>query len=409
MYGGGFTGWELSYNGKFIGAHIGRNGYFVTPLAPGSYELSELYHRSSGSIGSGLTSTSTSRMPLKTTFTVKRGEITNLGEIFILKRSKSSKEYKIIYVENDKDMKSYLKVFHKDVYSQFNNKPFRKSTKKYINKKGLNAVRNITVMQSPYHNQYVSVSPLGTIAITNRNSSGKIKSLKYVNTGTFNNPYNCKFTKTKTACIIPSFDKKDKLFFANKRKYVLRNKPKIFTGGNFHMLKDDSILWLDHNFSFSRTNDYGKSWKVNNSNKRVIEVRGFWDTFTKLARLQNVTDGKNGFYITSLSDIKNIIYSPYKAGKDIKIPIPADADGIETITETAKGLYAKTDETSYFSNSTIFFKAHNSNKWLKRVIPKSICRKIDIDNYAAGSVIATCRDNLKFKTNDLGKTWSQIK
>lgn len=394
-----------TYKGAFTNAPV--SGYFALPLPAGNYELESLYSRSGGSAGA-VNIISSSTMPIKAKFAIKTGEITNLGEVFLLRQTQDSKRYNIIFLKNTSDMQAYMKRFHNDVYPKFKKKSFNLGNVKYVKKADVDHVRNFALKQSTKYNYYVSMGSLGAIGLTNRDSKGRVKSIKFLKTGTFIEPQRCVITKTKSACIIPGFVGNGKVFLSDKSRYHLSNKPPFNLGGQFVMLRDNSVLWMNSDFSFYKTRDLGKTWVANTDLKRNVHM-SFWDEMSGSTKYPEVTQAKNGYYITNRAGDGSILYLTYKTDKVTKIKYPVKGQGLGEITETAKGLFARLDSAYYFSDTEIYFKANGASEWKKSIVPKSLCWHIKVKDYNAGIVTVSCRDKWVFQTKDLAASWKRIK
>jgi len=397
--------WKLVINGEKYGG-MSHQGYIGLPLPPGKYELEQLFKYTAASMGT-VSRSSTSNLPIKAKFTIRKGEITNLGEVFLYTRKKGDNRYNIIFMDNKNDMKSYMKTIDKNLVAKFKNKRMHKADMKYVKKKDVNKIKRMAVSQTNQYNQYVMAGSLGSLAITKRNKKGAIKSIGFVKTNTFNRPHSCTFGKRKTACIVPYLSGNDKMFLADKTKYRFFKKPAQFTGGEAIMLKDNSIMWMNYDFTFYKTKDFGKTWKANTKYKKNVEM-SFWDELGGNYKTPNIYEGKNGFYITAVSDLDSILHVNYKTGNVTKTSVPVKGDGIGEMVETAKGLYVRTDSRYIFSDTEIYFKAFNKSKWKKSTVPKSLCWRLKVKNYNAGSITVSCRDKMKFQTTNLADSWQKI-
>lgn len=364
------------------------NNFIRVPLAPGTYSMESLFT----SYGN-----TTSTLPIKGTFTVKAGEVTNLGEVFLLFHASGKSRYSMIYLDNNDDMHAYLRSSYSDVYKVLK-KRFNKANVKYIKNKYVDKVRRQAISQSYSYNNYFFTGPLGSIALSNRDKKGKIKSIKWLDTDTYLEINNCAINNKKVACIVPHLTKGDRIFYSKAKKYKFYKKPSYLKNGRFEYVNDGSILWINNDHSIYRSRDGAKTWKLNYKVDKSLSssIEGL-----------KVAAGKSGLYVYAKGKGSIILYNKYKTNKFVSIKAPDGVSRLRGVVETSKGLYTGLEWT-LFSNGYFFYKKHGTNNWVKREIPKIECMSIKLRDYKEDEVHIRCAGSDNILSSKEGLVMTKI-
>lgn len=367
-----------------------KNGYISVPLLPGKYEFNSL-HTTIGNLHKTL--------PIKGGFTIKAGEVTNLGEVFLLFQRKVAARYNMIYLNNNDDMHAYLRSEYKEVYRSLK-KTFNKADVKFVDDKYIPNVRRQALGQTraSSFNKYVFTGPLGSIGISKRNNKNKVIDIKWLKTDTFEEINTCDISKKEVICVVPHKTKGDRLFYSKRKKYTFNKKPLYFDKGKFKIINDGSILWVGSDFNIYRSRNGGKSWVLNYKDKNINDASKMGLSFAS---------GKKGIYLYSKDQGTKILYSKYKSNKFSKITPPKNLSRLNSLVETSKGLYTGLEWTM-FSDDSLYYKKKGSNQWVKRVIPVATCQFMSVKNYKKDEVKINCLGPDNILSSQEGKNMKKI-
>ena len=368
-----------------------KNGYIAVPLLPGNYEFENISNRIANTINT---------LPIKGKFTIKAGEVTNLGEVFLMFKAKDSKSYRMIYLDNNGDMQSFLRTEYKDVYQSLHKKKLNNAEVKYVTDKLLGLVRKIAISQEPVYkgNRLYVTGPLGSIGKKVFDKKGKVKDVKWVDTGTLLNINNCSISKISLVCIVPHKTKGDQVFYAKGRIQKFYKKPKGFKSGRFVNLNNQEIYWVNDDMSFFHSKDKAKNWTSNTKFKVIGE--GTSSLYSK----PGVFMSRKGVYIYSGKKDSTILYSGYGSEKYQTIKPPVSGEIVRGLIETAKGLYSSGEHTA-FTDGEMYYKANGTNDWKKRRLPAAGCGYVKLTNFDKDKIEVRCNGGV-YASSDEGKTFA---
>lgn len=102
----------LRINGKLYPYVIDRDR-FALPLDPGEYELSKIeWRRQSGNL------INYRWYPVSIKFSIKEGEITNLGMIVIASTKDMDNKFVVLYADNTEEMEGMIRIRYPEVYGK---------------------------------------------------------------------------------------------------------------------------------------------------------------------------------------------------------------------------------------------------------------------------------------------------
>jgi len=366
-----------------------KNGYIAIPMLPGNYGFESISNRIGNTINT---------LPIKGRFTIKAGEVTNLGEVFLMFKEKGSTRYRMIYLDNNDDMQGFLRTKYKTVYQSLHKKKINKADVKYVDKKLLSVVRKVALSQEPRYktNRHYVIGPLGIIG-KKVYKEGKLKDIAWVDTGTYQNINNCSISKISIVCMVPNMNTGDKVFYGKGRIQKFYKKPDGFKDGRFVNLNNQEIYWINEDMSFFHSKNKAKSWAKNI--KFRVESTDSSTIFTKPSSFMS----RNGVYFYSGKKDSSIIYSEYGSDKYEKIKSPVIGEKIRGLVETSKGLYS-TGSYSVFSDGELFFKAKEANEWVKRKLPAAGCGYVRLTDYDNDRVEVRCNGGV-YVSSDEGKSF----
>ena len=366
-----------------------KNNYIAIPLLPGNYEFENI----SNQVGNIINT-----LPIKGKFTIKAGEVTNLGEVFLMFKEKYSKRYRMLYLDNNDEMHGYLRSEYKTVYQGLKKKKFNKADVKYVTDKLMDVVRRVAIAQEPRYkgNRHYLTGPLGSIG-KKIYKKGKLTDIKWVDTGTINYIGNCSISKISLICIVPNQNTGDRIFYAKVKTQKFYKKPAGFKNGRFINLNNQEIYWVNDDMSFYHSKDRGKSWSEN------TKYRIHTPAPSSLMSRPGSFMSRKGVYFYSWEKDSTIIYSAYGSGKYKKIKPPVTGENIRGLVETAKGLYSSAERT-IFSDGEMFYKAKDSGDWVKRKLPAAGCGYVRLTDYDNDRVEVSCNGGV-YVSSDEGKSF----
>ena len=366
-----------------------KDGYVAIPLLPGNYEFESVSNRVGNIINT---------LPIKGSFTIKAGEVTNLGEVFLLFDSVGSMKYRMLYLDNNDDMQAFLRSDYKEVYKTLHKKKLNKADVKYITKDKLSLVRKVALSQEPRYksNRLYVTGALGSIGKKVFKGS-KVTDVKWVETDTLSNINECGISKISLVCLVPHKTKGDRVFYAKARIQNFYKKPKGFKNGFFANVNNQDIYWVNDDMSFFRSTDRAKSW-VGNNEFRISNL-GASSVYTK----PGIFLSRKGLYFYSNKKDSTIVYSEYGSGKYKKIKPPVSGEKVRGLIETTKGLYSASERTT-FSNGSLYYKAQGSDDWVKRELPDSSCGYVQLSDYDKDKVKVRCGGK-DYTSSDEGKNF----
>ena len=388
---------DVKINGKTF-KHAISGAYIRVPLKPGRHILEEISNVSSRTTGS-LVTTTTTRYRINAKFTIKAGEVTNLGKVVLYFPDRTGKKYKTILVNNVEDMQAFLRTEHPSAYNALRNKKFRKADTTYARKKQIETLRTVMLarnVRSASQGQYLA-GDLGALARVVRNKEGKIIQINFIETGTYQSIGPCFNGNGRFACVVPHPIKGKLLHVSGKKGLYARKLPTSDKNINLILVGKNDIVLVNDRMEVYTSMNSGKSWSAYTSSRLK-------DPLAYTSRPE-FSFGRQGYYIYSKGQDATIQYRQYGARSYEVIEPPKRGDYLNGLTETDKGLYAG-PEFTMISDAQMFFRASGQNKWVKYEIPTSSCGRFEIIDRAKDRIAAKC-SNKYLVTDDHGKTWRQ--
>lgn len=374
--------------------------YIRLPLKPGTYEFEQISNVYSSTSGN-LKTTTTTRYPVSAKFTIKAGEVTNLGKVVLYFPDPTGKKYKTILVDNVEDMQAFLRTEHPSAYNALRTKKFRKADTTYAGKKQIETLRTVMLarnVRSASQSQYRYLTgDLGSLAKVTWNKQRKITKINFIETGTYENIGPCANENGRFGCMVAHPIEGRRLYVAGDKDLHARKLPTSEKNFQIKLIGKNDIVLVTNRMDIYTSMDNGKSWNAYTSSRLK-------DPLEYTARPQ-FSFGRQGYYIYSKGQDATILYRKHGARSYEVIEPPKRGDYLNGLTETDKGLYAG-PEFTMISNAQMFFRASGQNKWVKYEIPTSSCGRFEIIDRAKDRIAAKC-SNKYLVTDDHGKTWRQ--
>lgn len=386
-----------------------RGGKIMVQLPPGDYQLESISKssESTGSLGLGVELTTYSRVahPIKAAFSIKQGQVTNLGAIVVAYEDEG-RVLKSQFVDNSKDARTLLKRQYPKLYQSLSRERFALADEHYLSDAELFDLRKQMVLALPKSRLggAYATADLGTIAKLGRNRKGELLGVDIIETGTLNNIWNCATFNHRFACVIDA--EQGRLLIQEGRELVERTINPLASIVRLFLADQSTVVLVTEKMHILTSTNNAKSWHTYSD--------FVWDkplkpnTFLPPAYLRSYdlrfNLGRKGYYLYPRRGDKALFYWSYGSTQPTKIPFPEKEDELQGLVETAKGLYTKPALT-LLANGTAHFLANGSNQWREISIPSGSCSDLKVLDYERDKIAARC--SVIMISSDSAKTWRQ--
>ncbi len=393
-------------------------------LAPGEYTMNKVQHTGK-SYGNVIV---TSSFPVGRKFTIKAGQVTNLGLMVLVPYLQDKTKFIFHTLDNTADMQEHVKNTHPALYASLPDKNFTISEDGYADRPvkviGLDKLDEVRkqiaygklIFDTPYAVQHVT-GAAGTIAKIIYDSNKKISDIKILPTNTLEDMDDCStYGKTVLCSVEP--DREKGVFsgkWNNSGKYILVRDEKL-ERGQFQQKPAGHALWLvsesgiviaDEHLNIFTSYDYGANWTSYSgaAQKQAIN-QGIFGNY-----VIGYQAGKNGFYLYPHNrnvGNRKIVYTPHNKAEYRNIDFPNDLDQMDTLTESLDTLFA--GSAHGILSGVAMYKKVSDAPWEKIGTLPYGCRYPRIESKDNISLKAHCitGDNIA-SSNDAGKTWAMTK
>ena len=254
--------------------------YLILPLSAGSYSLDaiggQIFLENMGSH----TLYTFGTYPIRRNFSIKEGQVTNLG--FIFASFGSQGEYKLRNFDNSNSISAYFRKQHPQLYNALSSKRINLAPASYSSNLTLQPIRKQIALQNAakrfYHDKNVINGIVGTVAIVKRDQNNKIVSIRMVETNTFDEIPHCGESKTRFACYIPN-SRKDRLLvgeLAGNARFS--DVPKGFSGrAVLYPFGKQGVILTNYNLDLFVSHDGGRNFYHDNRFKLNRPVEYHFD------------------------------------------------------------------------------------------------------------------------------------
>ncbi len=369
------------------------DNYIRVLVPPGKYELEEI----SRVYYSGRT-----KYPVKRSFTIEAGKVTNLGLMLALfEEGELSDVFRALFIDNSNDMRGYLNKEYPDIAARLADTEFIMPEIVYLDAKQVEALRIHMIRKLPNDrlNKRFVYTSAGTIGLLLRNAKGQITNIKWFDLGTYNDVGGCLQTVSRFACIVPDSDSVKHLYVNDGYNLVKRNMPVVTKKRMWYYLVGKSdIVFVDHDFAIHTSYNNGKTWTLDTSLKRELPHGDFSSV--------SINYGKQGYYLFSSGPDRTLAYRAYDGKEYTRLVSPPGILNISSIYETDRGIFTGARHTGRHT-STIFFLPKNLDTWARYKIPSPACEKIKVLDHASAKIAAYCSNKI-YLTENQGTTWRQV-
>lgn len=389
VVGGGID--SLSYADVIINGwkkgKIGRS-HFAVVLSPGEYTLDKLRKKF----------IYTSIFPMKLKFTIRAGEITNLGQILLVydPEDLGQQRYTIIPVDNTEDTKYFLKTFYPQLSESLGPNSIRLGLDNYISGSGLKKLRNyITkrLIKGPPKSKRYAVGPCGIIAQIKR-SNGKIIGFKPIPSPTMSGIRLAAGHHQKDRYAFITSDQR--LFTIRAGKVQERPIPAVEDLDAIIITGDHDIVLCREDFKLQISNNDGHTWQA------------FDGTAVKTGKYgqYELVEDTNGYFIFHSSPAQ-LVYAAYGTSVIQNIRLPEGSYVIQRLTLNHSELFLETNNVLVGTDITphpFFIRARSGGPWRKKLMPYGWCSPLEFLDDTGMSLQTRC-DKETYQSNDGGTTW----
>ncbi len=388
---------KKSYNNALV------KGLIAVPLAAGEYSLDALNYVTYGGSTTAGTVTYTTKysttMPLNRKFTIRPGEVTNIGLILLYPdpEDKENKRFFRFFIDNRDDMKIFLKTFYPALAARMKVDAMTLSAGEYLkDPKLLQSLRREIALKgfiaSRATADYVAGN-VGTVAKVKRGKDGKMSDVQVLDVDTLSN------IATQS-----SDQKSDRLVFmtANNRLFLVtggavkeKRPPTALRDGEVLAAGAKDIVIVDDRLEVYVSNDNGETWKTNDTFMVKDDVR------------PKFMAGERSYYIYS-SYPPVLITGVYDRAELAKLELPEKLGNIQHVTEKKSGLFVETHVTAWTKDTPFPFyvKKDAAAPWEARAMPRISCYAIRFLDDTGNNLETLCQKET-FQSSDGGRRWQK--
>lgn len=410
----GFVQGVTLSNGKEIEI---TNGYFASNLAPGSYEVKQLYTRSF----EGANMDRIRNYPLNLPFTVREKQVTNMGVVVLLPVANTPEKqlFTLSRVDNSKDIPRFFRKFYPQLASLPALDRVTLADGDFLDNTKLNMLRRHIVAESfdvkrrttevANGMQMVAVD-LGTFARVQYDTSNKIADVDLQDMNTFSNIGSRHADPVWKRYVVMTKDQR--LLTAENGQFMERalpagnlRSPSIYPVGNKGLVMSDTEC--DVYVSL----DNGASWTKHPEMKREK-----CDSY-------GAASGAKGYYVYIVNYLSStsypaiVYYSPHGKQDLHAMSLPSELTGIRDVKEYAGKLYLKshrwhkkTDGEGGKKKLTdaYFVRDLQGDSWKLLFLPTAECGKLSFSD-AQGNALRVRCDNDEYESKNAGENWRPLR
>ncbi|MBT8305085.1 MAG: hypothetical protein KJP09_11490 [Bacteroidia bacterium] len=391
---------KKSNGGTFFTA--GRDRFINIELTPGDYDFFAVTAQYDPSIPKG----KYLKIPMEGSFSIKAGEVTNGGMIFLVRENKQSFNIMTLKVDNTEDVKRYVHTYKNDYTGQINPAwdylPKEKMDKMVNSFAAVLIERESTAKRPRVKYTY---STLGIVLKMEKDSTGKVVDYKLIPTGTYQKIQKMSLKKDgNILCVLENnnylYGDEDNLPFMPLPK-TLASSPEL------HELNDSTFLMLDRNRNIYTANK-SFNWKEHLQFSEEYDESFFQARTTKT----KVYKGKDNLYIYTTGIGKNrlLLKSTYDDFNFTQVELSKDIKKVPMVTETTNQLIigpVMKLNVSAKRPAYIYVKDRNDNNWEELPLPFGDCFGFAPDRKDDTVFFTKCTESQWHKSIDGGKTWEK--
>jgi len=380
-----------------------RGNYISAVLAPGDYVLDGVSrsspYASSSFNGVNVTLTDYAGIRIERHFTVLAGQVTNLGELVLIKNPAVKNMVLIRTVDNTADATRFLRKHFPNLLSSATSPTLTLAPGAYARDADLHKLRVFIASSRARqltHADYVT-GPAGTVARITRDASGRPVRLHLIDAGvtagisqSTEQPGSDRF----------AFETVDgRLFVVHGLQAIERPTPPqvddLFVP-TVHLAGDRTVIILGSDLDLFVSSDDGLTWR-NDASARVKRAE-----FSESGFAEDTA----GYYVYETYPAR-LEYSPLGDPALQPVALPPELKEIHRMTALPSELLIE-PQTMVWSNKTpypFYVRTRSGGAWQTRHMPKGSCRLAGIEDAAGTNLRAVCAKE-SYRSTDGGLTWS---
>ncbi len=376
-------------------------GYFAVVLPVGEHTLDSLYVETSLGRAGGVSYMKSVNLPIRRKFSIRSGEVTNLGQLLLTSDHTMAKEkrFNTYAVDNTEDMKYFLKAHYPNFYEKLRPNALRLESGTYVKGSDLQKLRQI--IASVRINNYKAVcnklphhvlGPAGTIAILKQHQ-GRSPGFDFI--------------PSPVMTDILSSSEPDRIdrfaFLANDQRFFIyhsghinqRTLPVKDVSPSIYIAGDKDIILAYHKFHLYISNDDGQTWHPFDAAAVKNDKYG----------RSRFADDIDGYYIIH-SYPPRLLYATHGSSDLKNVPIPLDADNIRQFTPCRSELFLEKNITAWTSKTPFPFyvRSRTGRDWETRYMPRAECNPIHFIDGSGKNMRTICEQDV-FLSDDGGRSW----
>jgi hypothetical protein len=350
-----------------------RGSYFAATLSPGEYTLNKISRETFGlgtyTAAVQFQSFKVKSFPVERHFTVRAGEITNLGELILLldPRTPDSKQFVIRAVDNTADARLFLQSHYPKLLASMKPDALTSASGDYVQGTDLEKLRVYiasTQAKQLKASRYVT-GPAGTLAAVDHDRTGTPTRVHLIDSGITAGIVDVAEQVKRDRLAFQTSD--GRLFVLNGGRTVQRPLPEgmqLRAGLSYdklYLAGDRNIVIVERGLNLCISADDGLTWKYASGG---AESPGAYST--------TGFGGNDSGYFVFQSYPPRLLHSPLGEPNLQAVPLPPQMREVRRITAldgavVLEGLTSLLGETP----APFFVRAHDSDDWQQRLMPNT--------------------------------------
>ncbi len=381
------------------------NGFIAVPLSPGEYSFTGLYDETQSSTGTYIYRYMTT-LPIKRKFTIRPGEVTNLGLLVLYPdpNDKEQKKFLRFFVDNTADMKHFLKTAYPLLAPKLRVDSMTLAPGDLTPANLLELLRKDIAMKevaaSGGYAAYVA-GHVGTLAEAQWDKDGKISGVKLIDVPTVSNiqSESPNYVKDRFAFLTTN----NRLFLVQNGKVAEKRPPDGLRAGKVFVFGTSDVVIVDDKFEIYTSASNGDRWQayLGNATEKKMSAK--------------LSPGAEGYY-AYIAKPPALLYAGYGKSEFRPVELPADMKSLGLLREKPIGLFAER-ETTYFKETEkrpFFFRPAGKTAWETRSMPANNCEHIRFADGEGKNLSTVCGESavgggqrFQYVSNDDGRTWQK--
>jgi hypothetical protein len=381
---------------------------YSAELPPGEYTLDSFTRPSGGYSGGfgGVTVTTTeyTSWPVRRTFTIRAGQITNLGEIVVVPQTigSPSGEFNYVFIDNSADAAALFRARFPLLAGSMQPGAMQLAPGNYLSVDQLQRLRTYIASQLAHrapHLRYIA-GPAGTLAVVEHDKRRNAAVLKLLDAGTVSGLTAGGEDRAHDRFSYSTTD--GRVFVMRGGRPQLRSRPQ---GVDFHypvyLAGDHLAVLATSSFEIYTSSDDASSWT------RVVDRKEKAD--------QPWYHGDFGFVHDDTTMLvferspARVMAATVAGGRFENFPIPAEVKDIREITLLESGIYLQPRVFAWTEKTPnpFYVRARSGGEWQVRHLPLGTCGPISFQD-ESGTKLRTACGQASYASADGGEHWNVL-